>query len=50
MLKEKIDIIHLNLAIALLCGLIVFVSGVETATDNEVVNCIHICTIFIAFL
>ena len=36
MFKEKIDIIHLNLTIALLCGLIVFVSGVETATDDEV--------------
>ena len=28
--------VHLNLAIALLCGLIVFVSGVETATENKV--------------
>ena len=34
--KDKINMVHLNLAIALLCGLIVFVSGVETATDNEV--------------
>ena len=30
--------VHLNLAIALLFGLIVFVSGVETATENEVKN------------
>ena len=36
MFKDKINMVHLNLAIALLCGLIVFVSGVETATDNEV--------------
>ena len=28
--------IHLNLSIALLCGLIVFVSGIESAKDNEV--------------
>ena len=34
--NEEIYMVHLNLAIALLCGLIVFVSGVETATDNEV--------------
>ena len=34
--KEKINMIHLNLAIALLCGLIVFVSGIETAIGNEV--------------
>ena len=33
--------VHLNLAIALLCGLIVFVSGVETATENEVIIVIH---------
>ena len=36
MFKEKINMVHLNLAIALLLGLIVFVSGVETAKDNEV--------------
>ena len=34
--KEKIHMVHLNLAIALLCGLIVFVCGVETAIENEV--------------
>lgn len=34
--NKEIYMVHLNLAIALLCGLIVFVSGVETATDNEV--------------
>ena len=28
--------VHLNLVIALLCGLIVFVSGVETAVKDEV--------------
>ena len=48
MLKEKIDIIHLNLAIALLCGLIVYVIGIETAADNEVANCFNICNIFIS--
>ena len=36
--------VHLNLAIALLCGLIVFVSGVETATENEV-KLSYICEI-----
>ena len=30
------NFIHLNLALALLLGLIVFVAGIETAADNEV--------------
>ena len=30
------NFIHLNLAIALLLALIVFVSGIDTATDGEV--------------
>ena len=30
------NFIHLNLAIALLLGLVTFVSGIETATGNEV--------------
>ena len=34
------NFIHLNLAIALILALIVFVSGIETATDNEVSKCI----------
>ena len=35
--------IHLNLAIALILALIVFVSGIETATKNEVslYNCTY---------
>ena len=34
------NFIHLNLAIALILALIVFVSGIETATDSEVSKCI----------
>lgn len=34
--KAKQNMIHLNLSIALLLGLIVFVSGIETASDNKV--------------
>ena len=30
------NFIHMNLVIALLCALITFVSGIETATDSEV--------------
>ena len=30
------NFIHLNLAIALIMALIVFVGGIETATDSEV--------------
>ena len=33
------NFIHLNLAIALTLALIVFVSGIETATDSEVSKC-----------
>lgn len=33
--KRNPIIIHLNLCIALALGIIVFVSGIETATDNE---------------
>ena len=36
MFKEKFHIVHLNLAIALLLALIMFVSGVETAKSNRV--------------
>ena len=37
MLFEGIhNFIHLNLAVALLLALIVFVGGIETATENEV--------------
>ena len=34
--KKKHNKIHLNLSIALLLGLITFVSGIETATENKV--------------
>ena len=34
--KAKHNKIHLNLSIALLLGLIVFVGGIETAKNNEV--------------
>ena len=34
--KEKYDKIHLNLSIVLLCGILVFASGVETATNDRV--------------
>jgi len=34
--KEMQNMIHLNLSLALLLGLIVFVSGIETASDNKV--------------
>ena len=42
--------VHLNLAIALLCGLIVFVSGVETATENEVKIVMHTYVKVMTFL
>ena len=42
--KAKHNKIHLNLSIALLLGLIVFVSGIETAKDNKV--SIHIILTF----
>ena len=38
--KAKHNKIHLNLSIALLLGLIVFVSGIETAKSNRVSNTI----------
>ena len=34
--KAKQHMIHLNLALALLLGMIVFVSGIETANGNKV--------------
>ena len=36
MLREIHNFMHLNLAIALLLSLIVFVSGIENATNSEV--------------
>ena len=36
LLKGIHNFIHLNLAIALILALIVFVSGIETARENEV--------------
>ena len=36
------NFIHLNLAIALIMALIVFVSGIETATESEVSSVLHI--------
>ena len=30
------NFVHLNLSVALLCALIIFVSGIETATGSEV--------------
>ena len=41
--KAKHNKIHLNFAIALLLGLIVFVSGIETAKHDRVSNYIRIC-------
>jgi len=35
--KGTPNFIHLNLALSLLIGLIIFVSAIETAKDNEVV-------------
>ena len=40
--------IHLNLSIALLCGLIVFVSGIESAKDDEV-SIVYLCTFLIIY-
>ena len=34
--KGKHNLVHLNLCIALLLALIVFVSGIETAKESEV--------------
>ena len=34
--------IHLNLAIALFLALIIFVSGIEAASENDVSSCIQI--------
>jgi len=34
--KEKHQVVHLNLSIALLLALIAFVSGLETAKNNTV--------------
>ena len=39
--KAKQHMIHMNLALALLLGLIVFVSGIETASDSKVGNVNH---------
>ena len=36
--KAKQHMIHMNLALVLLLGLIVFVSGIETASDSKVRN------------
>ena len=46
------DFNHLNLSIALLMGLIIFVSGIETATDNRVTDfeVFHCKYISLAFL
>ena len=35
-LTEKHNLVHLNLAIALLLAVIVFATGIETAKSNEV--------------
>ena len=42
MLKEISNFIHLNLAIALFLALTVFVSGIESATESEVSECIKV--------
>jgi len=34
--KAKQHMIHVNLSLALLLGLVVFVSGIETANDQKV--------------
>ena len=36
------NFVHLNLAIAIVMALIVFVSGIETATESEVSSVLHI--------
>ena len=36
MLKGVHNFVHINLSIALLLALIVFVAGIETAADNQV--------------
>ena len=41
LLKGIHNFIHLNLAIALFLALIVFVSGIETATKSEVSLCLY---------
>ena len=43
-LKSKHNIVHLNLSIALLIGLILFVSGIENSTGSEV-SCYSYCII-----
>ena len=42
MLDGILNFVHLNLAIALIMALIVFVSGIETATESEVSSVLHI--------
>ena len=37
--KTKLLFVHLNLCIALALGLVVFIAGIETATNNEVGVC-----------
>ena len=37
-MKGKLLYVHLNLALALLIALLVFVTGVETAVSNHVCN------------
>ena len=37
--KTKLLFVHLNLCTALALGLVVFIAGIETATNNEVGVC-----------
>ena len=41
--KKVVNFVHLNLSIALICGLLVFVTGIQTATWSKVSSrtCIH---------
>ena len=39
------NFIHFNLALSLFIGLIVFVSGIETAKDNKVISCYFLVTV-----
>ena len=50
LLKGIHSFIHLNLVIALLLALIVFVSGIETATKSEVSLYMHVLHVLIIFI
>jgi len=47
--KRNLLLIHLNLCISLALGLLVFLAGIETATNNEVQNILQILIITLYF-